>query len=300
MVDTVRYLNPEGTLIKVEPEGWSMPYNSDTWHKAYITQWEEGRTDAWDGQKKEYDAYMLIMGYDAALLDYGSALSQCELDYSDCLAGPDPGGCDATLTECSVSLVYPQKPDGYYTQEEADDSVLTHAQWEIDKAVWESNPENEGQGNYPIVEPLILQIPEELTVVPEPAALVPNNIEPYDSLYGQTLEQVKQLKYIEIWQKADEVNHAAEATFFTKGVEIIRNIDRLNKKHSKIINKKIKGSNLSPEKEEFDDRYDQLLDYQDTVNDVADLSEDFVELMNDKYIVKGYDVESIMWPVWNL
>ena len=113
------------------------------------------------------------------------------------------------------------------------------------------------------------------------------------------LLEAKDRKYDEIWEASDAPKQDAEATFLPqRGQNPQRNNDLLNKKHSKIGNKKFKAQPLSPEGEAFDDQYDEYLDYADSVDDKADLECDVVEAMTNTNDVENYDVNNIVWPVW--
>lgn len=179
MVDTVIFTNKAQTSVKVEPEGWNMPYPSKTWHQARIDQWEEGRTDEWDAQKEAYDHYMLIMGYDYAMAQHEGNLAQCQADYTACRSDVinDTGECESALQSCLISVVRPVKPNGYNTQEEVDASILAHDDWVVAEYEYTVDPENTEP--YPIVEPQILKLPADLPVIPEPPALIPNIIPDY-------------------------------------------------------------------------------------------------------------------------
>ena len=177
MTDNIRYTTPDNSQVLVTPQGWYVPQPCETYHQATITQWEEGRTDEWDAENAAYLNYLDIMAYDA------------------CVLSPPEEGCGS-------------KPQGYYTQEEATASENAHAQWTVDKAAWETDPENSGVP-YPVAEPVILLIPADLTPVPEPTPsednLVPNIIEPYDKHYGLSLAEVIENAIVEI--KSDTKSH---------------------------------------------------------------------------------------------
>ena len=150
MVDNVKYLNKKETIVKVEPEGWAVPQPSSTWHQGKINQWLEGRTNAWDEQKKAYDNYIAIINYDNNLALYESLRLQCNENL-----------------ECIAELIKPAVPHGYNTQEEVDNSIDA---W----GLWNELPVDE-RGN----EPVVLFLPDDIQIVSAPAALIPNIIEPY-------------------------------------------------------------------------------------------------------------------------
>ena len=123
-----------------------------------------------------------------------------------------------------------------------------------------------------------------------------NTITPYDHLYGQDITDVKELKYAEIWTESDKRNVDSEKVFFTSGSKTQRNNDRLKKQNDRIANKKIKGQATTPEEDVFIDQWDDCMDWQDSTNDIADIAQDQVELLTDKYTVDAYDVET--GPNW--
>ena len=167
MVDTVTYLNPEHSLVRVEPEGWTAPVNSNTWHQERIQQWLEGRTDEWDRQKEAYDNYQAIMSYEDDVAAFESAIDACNMAYDSCVADPEQTNCEEQHQICLGELVRPVKPSGYYTQEEVDAS---QAKWDA----WNALPVDE-RGS----EPVILKRPADLPIVNAPAVLIPNEITPY-------------------------------------------------------------------------------------------------------------------------
>jgi len=124
-----------------------------------------------------------------------------------------------------------------------------------------------------------------------------NTVAPYDSLYGQDILDVKTRKYGEIWAECDERTAQAEDVFNTSNhVSRFRNTNRLVRRHSKLSNKKHRGDPLTPEEEAFSDSHDDMMDWQDGTDDVADYAEDVVEAMTDKYAVDAYDV--VNDPSW--
>ena len=118
---------------------------------------------------------------------------------------------------------------------------------------------------------------------------------------AELLVQAKMNKYSEIWAYADKLNQDAENTFITNsGANAKRTEKRNNKKHSKLSNKKLKGQNLTDAEDEWFDKYDELLDHQDSVYDIADLAADDIEDMNNVDDVNNYDVANTPdWPVYN-
>ena len=119
------------------------------------------------------------------------------------------------------------------------------------------------------------------------------------TIWETPLQDAKDAKYAEIYSYADSLIEANEATFFPKGSYPARNKDRLAKAQDKRNNKKIKGTPLSAAEEAADDRYDSLMDWADSVYDVADLAEDTVETLPTAPQIEDYNVEaSPAWPVW--
>lgn len=182
MVDTVRYINPEHSLVKVEPEGWTVPQPSRTWHQEKITQWLEGRTDEWDKQKADYDSYQSIINYENDLFDYETALNQCQNDYDACIADSETDNrhCVNSHGLCVGFVNIPIKPEGYYTQEEVDASI---AAWNE----WSEIPADEF-GNRP-PQPIILKRPEDLPIVHAPSPLIPNEIADYIKPVSETINE---------------------------------------------------------------------------------------------------------------
>lgn len=174
MINAIKFINKEHTLISVQPIGWVMPYASMSWHKKKVTQWEEGRTDVWDLHKAVYDNYIAIINYDTLLAEY----IQCNTD-----APNNPFACGKS----------PVKPIGYFTQEEVDLSITIHGGWLTAKLAWDLNDENQNAA-YPIREPLIYKIPADLSVVEAPNELIPNVIE----AYSESLADVIASKQIEL------------------------------------------------------------------------------------------------------
>ena len=184
MITSIRYTNSDNTFVKIEPDICVCKYPSDTRRKTQIQQYLEGRTDEWDQHKAQYDNYTDIMSYDSKVAEYEQCLIDNEENQEQC--------------------VPPVKPQGHYTQEEADQSQLEHDEWYADKLVWESEPLNEGQ-TYPVREPIIKKVPADLPVISEPPELVPNTIEPYDEWYGLTLDDMKLRKRIEMKAERDSL-----------------------------------------------------------------------------------------------
>jgi len=119
------------------------------------------------------------------------------------------------------------------------------------------------------------------------------NIKTYDDL----LLEAKEAKYNQIWSESDKRNLNAESQFNTGNSHThVRTNDKLNKKNQRIGNKKHKNLPISTEEEEFIDNFDDMVDWQDGTDDVADNAEDTIEAMTDIDTVNAYDV--VNTPTW--
>jgi len=121
-----------------------------------------------------------------------------------------------------------------------------------------------------------------------------NTIEPYDSWYGQTLEQIKESKYSEIWgqanQKIDEAINQSDAT------NNLNKRQRLLDKSHQRLSKKSKSIDLTSSELLDETWFDTFLLWSDTVNKEADESCAHVKDMTDKEHVVGYDTNvDIIW-----
>ena len=127
-----------------------------------------------------------------------------------------------------------------------------------------------------------------------------NSILPYDEFYGVSLNEVKEIKYTEVYDYADGLIEYQENLFFPQGSKVSRNKERLQGRQNSRNTKKINGQPLTPQEELDDDKYDYLMDWSDKVYDAADLAEDDVELLVDAASVQAYDVTAQpSWPVWS-
>ena len=295
MTDSIRYIAPDNSQVKVEPQGWNVPQPCNTYHQDSIIQWEEGRTDEWDAEKLVYDNYVAIMGYDQLMADYITGMDSCQIVYDVCITDEfnNHNNCSIDLIACQSLLSSPKKPAGYYTQEEVDASLTAHTIWENNKVIWENEPENSGQ-DYPVTESIVLYRPIDLPIVAEPATLIPNIITPYDEYFGWDLAQAKTTKYNEIWA---EYNKQTNGIMLT-GI-VGKNTDKkstLQKRSDKRLTKKSKGQSLTAQEQTDEDWYDTYLDWVDSNHDVADAACDFVELYGTIDDVTAYN--AINMPAW--
>jgi len=119
------------------------------------------------------------------------------------------------------------------------------------------------------------------------------NIKTYDDL----LLEAKEAKYAQIWAECDKRTSQAENVFNTSNhISPFRNADRLNRRHSKLSNKQHRNIPLSPEEEFFSDSHEDMMDWQDSTDNVAEDTEDFIELVTDINTVNEYDV--VNDPSW--
>lgn len=120
------------------------------------------------------------------------------------------------------------------------------------------------------------------------------------SVWEVPLATAKTNKYETIYAYADSIIAMNEATFFSKGNDNpARNRGRLDKAQSQRTKKKtVGGGPLNVTEQAAEKRYDSLMDWADSVYDIADLAQDAVELLDVSAEVEAYDVATIAWPIW--
>lgn len=123
---------------------------------------------------------------------------------------------------------------------------------------------------------------------------VPNTIEPYDHLYGQSLEQVQAQKYGEVWSQYQTlVDETAQTGISGRDTQKQK---KLNDNSNKRLTKKSNGQSLTAQEEADEDWFDAYNDWADDNHDAADSACNAIELMTDKYAVSYYDV--VNTPGW--
>lgn len=123
----------------------------------------------WLVEKAAHDNWVDITTYDARLAQY-------ELDMT---AYNDWVWSEATPERPDMPE-YVIKPDGYYTQEEVDESIAAHTEWEVGYNAWLADTSELKPSEYWVDEPEVLKLPADLPeptipVLPDP---VPNTPEP--------------------------------------------------------------------------------------------------------------------------
>lgn len=115
---------------------------------------------------------------------------------------------------------------------------------------------------------------------------------------SEMLIAAKDNKYSEILAYADSLSAIAENNFIANDNTSIAMTEKRNsKKHSKLLNKKLKSENLTSKENIWFDKYNKLLDYQDSVYDIADLTGDKIKNMGNTHDIIAYNVvNSPNWP----
>ena len=181
------------------------------------------------------------------------------------------------------------------------EAVNEKAVWDVDNGTWsiQADYRTFDRWSKTTKEKIIFILGTELTA--DMTELEPQAEQEWNgAIWEVPLQDAKGTKYAEIYAYADSLLEDNEDTFFPKGYSHARDKDRLAKSQAKRSNKKIAGTPLSVQEEAEDDRYDSLMDWADSVYDIADLAEDTVETLPTVPQVEEYNVAtSPSWPVWS-
>lgn len=182
MITSIKFINKEQTVIKVFPYGRLIKYPLVK-PDSSIAQWLEGGNDDWDKQNKDYLNYESIITYEDRLQEAIAFEEECGFKSEVSLKDRS---CD------NYPQPWPQRPQGYYTQDQVDVSLISHDFWTREKQKWDSDIDTSGE--YSIKEPVIRLRPEDLTPVFESAPLISNTIQPY----VESVQSIRSKKLSEI------------------------------------------------------------------------------------------------------
>jgi len=185
------------TTVKIQTSGYlvdgikSVPEAPGNVEYIAVKDWELGKTHDWlileetfNFETATHDNWLKIQSYEADMAQYAIDLTAYETWTFSESTPVQPDMPEA-----------PTKPKGYYTVEEAGDSVVAHNEWQVGYDAWVADTDPMKPDSYWVTEPEIYLVPGaivEPTITPLPT-LVPNIAEPQ-----YTLDEIKDNKKVEL------------------------------------------------------------------------------------------------------
>jgi len=122
-LQSVEFTSTNKTEIKKTFEDGTIVYQPTKLVDKQVDLFLEGKSLA----KHKYD---LIVSYDQEVVDYNESLLECDIcDIQLAYAQEGSISCKEQKKDCISKLTKPKKPEGYYTEDEVEASLLLHAEW---------------------------------------------------------------------------------------------------------------------------------------------------------------------------